>query len=93
MDDLLADGPVGVVGVDGAGALGGDGHAEEALGRQGAALGGGQVDDAAEFLNGVETVGHLPAPIHPLLVGHVGPIGGAGVDGVGQGAGDGFGHG
>ncbi len=92
-DDLLADGAVGVVGVDEAGEVGGDVDAEKPLGRKGALLGVGQVDDTGQFVGRVKAVGHLPAPVHPLRVGHVGPVGGAGVDGVGQGGGGGFGHG
>ncbi len=91
-DDLLADGAMGVIGVDEAGEVGGDIDAKQPLGGQGAALRVGQVDDAGQFVGRVEPVGHLPAPVHPLLIGHVGPIGGAGENGVGQGACGGFGH-
>jgi hypothetical protein len=79
-DNLLAHRTAGVVGIDEAGKVGGDIDPEQAFAAERLAFGSGQVDHPLQLGDGVEPVAHLPAPIHPLLIRHILPVGGAGVN-------------
>ena len=70
-DDLAADRVVRVVGVDQAREVGRDVDAELVVRGQPLALLVGEVEDLADLLERVDPVAELPAPVVPLLVGHV----------------------
>ena len=72
-DDLQADRIVGVVGVDQAHEVRRDVDAEPVRDRQPLALGVGQVQDLLDLGEVVHAVAELPAPVVPLLIGHVRP--------------------
>ena len=72
-DHLAADRIVRIVGIDQRDEVGRDVDAELVVGGQALALLVGQVEDLLDLCEVVDAIGELPAPVVPLLVGHVCP--------------------
>jgi hypothetical protein len=70
-DDLAADGVAGIVRVDEADEVGRDVDPELVRSAQALAFLVGQVEDLLDLGQVVDSVTELPAPVVPLLVGHV----------------------
>ena len=72
-DGLPPDGVMGIVGINEGEVVGGNGHAQGAqTGPDARLLLGRQGDVFLQILQGLGPVGHLPAPVVPVGVGHIG---------------------